>query len=110
MMDTRDQVGRRFRLDVLGELPSLRRYARTLTRNEIDAEDLVQETYLRAWQAFDRFERRSSMRTWMYRIATNASLSALSRNRRRPLPSGLGAPSDDPDAPVRQPPDVILAG
>jgi RNA polymerase sigma-70 factor (ECF subfamily) len=63
-----------------------------------DAEDLVQETYLRAWQAFDGFEHRSSVRTWMYRIATNACLSALQRNRRRPLPSGLGPPSDDPYA------------
>jgi RNA polymerase sigma-70 factor, ECF subfamily len=40
-------------------------------------------------------------------VSTNASLSALSRSRRRPLPSGLGAPSDDPDAPVRQPPDGV---
>jgi RNA polymerase sigma-70 factor, ECF subfamily len=72
-----------------------------------DAEDLVQETYLRAWQAFDRFEHRSSLRTWMYRIATNASLSALRSNQRRPLPSGLGAPSNDPVAPVRDPPDGV---
>jgi RNA polymerase sigma-70 factor (ECF subfamily) len=61
-----------------------------------DAEDLVQETYVRAWRSYDRFEGRSSMRTWLHRIATNACLNALESRSRRPLPIGLGAPSSDP--------------
>ena len=84
-----------------------------------EAEDLVQETYLRAWRSYAGFERRSSLRTWLYRIATNVCLTALERRGRRPLPSGLGAPADDPAAelvagpevPWLQPvPDVLLAG
>jgi RNA polymerase sigma-70 factor (ECF subfamily) len=61
-----------------------------------DAEDLVQETYVRAWKSYDRFEGRSSMRTWLHKIATNACLNALESRSRRPLPIGLGAPSSDP--------------
>ncbi|MGH3588993.1 MAG: sigma-70 family RNA polymerase sigma factor, partial [Pseudonocardia sp.] len=62
-----------------------------------DAEDLVQETYLRAWRSYHKFEGRSSLRTWLYRIATNACLTALESSNRRPMPTGLGAPSSDPE-------------
>ncbi len=60
-----------------------------------DAEDLVQETYLRAWRSYGGFEGRSSVRTWLYQIATNACLTALARYQPRLLPSGLGDPEPD---------------
>ena len=65
-----------------------------------EAEDVVQETYLRAWRSYGTFEGRSSVRSWLYRIATNACLTALGQRGRRALPSGLGGPADDPDAPA----------
>src|SRR5712671_4924317 len=83
-----------------------------------EAEDLVQETYLRAWRSYQGFQGRSSVRTWLYRIATNTCLTAIERRARRPLPSGLGGPGDDPgavpgmrlDVPWLQPfPDAALA-
>ena len=63
-----------------------------------DAEDLVQETYLRAWRSYGGFEERSSVRTWLYQIATNRCLTELARHSRRMLPSGLYEPEPDPDA------------
>jgi RNA polymerase sigma-70 factor, ECF subfamily len=63
-----------------------------------DAEDQVQETLIRAWRAYGDFEGRASLRTWLYKIATNTCLRALENRSRRPLPSGLGAPGASPDA------------
>jgi RNA polymerase sigma-70 factor (ECF subfamily) len=72
-----------------------------------EAEDLVQETMLRAWKARDRYDHtRASVRTWLYRIATNVCLTALEGHARRPLPSGLGTPSSDPEAPLTPAMDV----
>ncbi|NLT54185.1 MAG: sigma-70 family RNA polymerase sigma factor [Actinomycetales bacterium] len=71
-----------------------------------DAEDQVQETYLRAWRAFGSFEGRSSVRTWMYRIATRTCLTALEQRARRPLPTGLGAPSADPTGVLDRRPEL----
>src|SRR5271166_2742016 len=62
-----------------------------------DAEDLVQETYLRAWRGYEAFEQRAALRTWLYRIATTACLRALESRARRVLPAGLGDASIDPD-------------
>jgi RNA polymerase sigma-70 factor (ECF subfamily) len=71
-----------------------------------DAEDLVQETYLRAWRAYHQFEGRSSMRTWLHRIATRTCLTALESRSRRPMPTGLGAPGSDASDTLVERPEV----
>nr|WP_167218366.1 RNA polymerase subunit sigma-70 [Kribbella shirazensis] len=72
-----------------------------------EAEDAVQETYLRAWRSWEGFEGRSSVRVWLYRIATNVCLTALEGRRRRALPSGIAAPSAELDAAPEPAPDGI---
>ena len=68
-----------------------------------DAEDLVQETYVRAWRSYASFEGRASLRSWLYKIATNVCLTALASGRARVLPSGLTGPRQGPDL---QPGDI----
>jgi RNA polymerase sigma-70 factor (ECF subfamily) len=65
-----------------------------------DAEDLVQETYLRGLRGYEAFEERAALRTWLYRIATNACLRALQNRARRVLPAGLGTASVDPEVDI----------
>ena len=71
-----------------------------------DAEDLVQETYLRAWRAFHSFENRSSVRTWMYQIATNACLTALQQQAPAAAAHRAGPPAVRPDRRPGRPPEV----
>ncbi|MET0451748.1 MAG: sigma-70 family RNA polymerase sigma factor [Mycobacterium sp.] len=112
-----DPLGRLIEVSVLAEsfdskdafLADAQRYRRELmahcyrmTGSLHDAEDLVQETYLRAWKSYEGFQGRSSIRTWLYRIATNTCLTALDGRQRRPLPTGLGAPSSDPTGDIAQ--------
>ena len=67
-----------------------------------DADDALQDALLGAWKGLPRFEGRSSLRSWLYTIATNASLRVLEGRKRRALPGGAGS-GDDPRAPLAEP-------
>jgi RNA polymerase sigma-70 factor (ECF subfamily) len=75
----------RFEREVLPLLPSLYSAALRMTRNPADAEDLVQETYLRAYRGFSGFEEGTNLRAWMYRILTNTFINSYRKKQREPV-------------------------
>jgi RNA polymerase sigma-70 factor (ECF subfamily) len=74
----------RFERDVLPLLPSLYGAALRLTRNPADAEDLVQETYLRAFRGFAGFQEGTNLKAWLYRILTNGFINTYRKKQREP--------------------------
>jgi RNA polymerase sigma-70 factor, ECF subfamily len=74
-------------------------YCYRMLGSPFEAEDAVQDTLLRAWRARDRFEGRASLRSWLYRIATNVCLDMLGGSQRRARPMDLG-PARSPDGPI----------
>jgi RNA polymerase sigma-70 factor (ECF subfamily) len=72
----------------------------------VDAEDAVQETMLRAWRSLDRFEGRSALRSWLYRIATNVCFDQLNASKKRARPMDLGGPGEPVIENLRELPEV----
>src|SRR5437667_10597772 len=74
----------RFERDVLPLLPSMYSAALRMTRNPADAEDLVQETFLRAYRGFSGFTEGTNIKAWLYRILTNTFINSYRKQRREP--------------------------
>lgn len=83
-VDMSERDKKRFQDDALPLLDSLYAGALRMTRNPADAEDLVQETMLRAYRAFERFEEGTNLKAWLYRIMTNAYINTYRKRQREP--------------------------
>ena len=90
-----DDVLERDRVELTG-------YCYRMLGSAFEAEDAVQETFVRAWRAYEKFEGRSQLRSWLYRIATNVCLDMLNSPQRRARPMDMG-PAQTADTPLGQP-------
>ncbi|MGW7103494.1 sigma-70 family RNA polymerase sigma factor [Streptomyces sp. NPDC054838] len=94
-----DSAMDRYRVELTG-------YCYRMLGSSFDAEDAVQDTYLRAWRAYGKFEGRSSLRSWLYRIATNVCLDLLNAGNKRARPMDLSAPQHQASAVLSERPEV----
>jgi RNA polymerase sigma-70 factor (ECF subfamily) len=78
-----------FSVDAMQHAPQLFSTALRMTRNRADAEDLVQETFTKAWRAFDSYQQGTNLRAWLFRIMTNTYINKYNARMRRPVETEL---------------------
>jgi len=78
-----------FATDAMSHAPQLFSTAMRMTRNRADAEDLVQETFVKAWRAFDSYQQGTNLRAWLFRIMTNTFINKYNAKQRRPQETEL---------------------